>query len=97
MSSIKQRMFCENIQIYCPFFDHVVGICLSVFYSVKRSNIGFIPFDVKHLIIRFLKKAIFNTSEQSSAINHSSSWGPRFRLGRPTSLLVIKCTFAHEC
>jgi hypothetical protein len=54
MSSIKQRMFCENIQIYCPFFDHVVGICLSVFYSVKRSKIGFIPFDVKHLIIRFL-------------------------------------------
>jgi hypothetical protein len=91
MSSIKQRMFCENIQIYCQFFDHVVGICLSVFYSVKRSKIGFIPFDV----IFVLKKAIFNTSEQSS--DHSSSWGPRFRLGRPTSVLVIKCTFAPEC
>jgi hypothetical protein len=54
MSSIKQRMFCENIQIYCPFFDHVVGICLLVFYSFKRSKIGFIPFHVKHLIIRFV-------------------------------------------
>jgi hypothetical protein len=40
MSSIKQRMFCENIQIYCPFFDHVVGICLSVFIQSKDLKLG---------------------------------------------------------
>jgi hypothetical protein len=31
------------------------------------------------------------------AFNHLYDWGPRLRLGRPTSVLVIKCTTLLTC
>jgi hypothetical protein len=33
-----------------------------------------------------------STRMSKRACNHSYGWGPRLRLGRPTSVLVIKCT-----
>jgi hypothetical protein len=38
-----------------------------------------------------MEKIRFNTHE------HSSGWDPRLRLGRPTSVLVIKCTTLLTC
>jgi hypothetical protein len=37
------------------------------------------------------------TRMSKRAFNHSDGWGPRLRLRRPTSVLVIKCTTLLTC